>query len=311
MKNRSFIIGLSALFVANIIWGLMAPLVKGLLNMEVMSGLTLSVIRTLGCVVLFWIISICTPDRLIKKEPIRRKDFPLLFIGGVIFIIGTQTLSNMGAQYTYAVDASVCCSTTPIFTLILGAIFYYHKFPPLMKILGVLMGMCGVMIFILGTADNLAMHVSNAFLGDLLCVLSQVCGAVYLVFFVRIAGRYSPFTLMKWLYTFALIAILPFTYGDIISIEWTKLSGEAIFDLTYIVLLGSFAGYMLISFAQRSVTPTIIAMCNYIQPVTAAIYAILIGMAVVTGANLIATALIFIGVWLVQRNSAHLQDEKQ
>lgn len=53
MKNRKFVIGLIALVVANVIWGLMAPIIKGLLNMEVMSGMTVSALRIMGGTILF------------------------------------------------------------------------------------------------------------------------------------------------------------------------------------------------------------------------------------------------------------------
>ncbi len=306
MKNKLFL-GLFLLLVANTIWGLMAPLVKDLLNMGMMTGLTLSAIRTYACGILFWILDFCLPQKITKSESLLRKDFPLLFLGGVLFIVGTQTLTNIGAQYTYAVDAAVCCSVTPLFTLILGAIFYHRAFPPFLKILGVLLGMSGVLVFIFATENNPEMNVTNAFLGDLLCVLSQICGAVYLVFFVKVAGRYSAFTLMKWLYTFAFVVMLPFTIVDVVEVPWANLSYDAWFDLLYIVLPGSFVAYLLVLMSQKLVTPTLIAMCNYIQPLVAAIYAIILGMAVITSANILATILIFVGVWLVEGTSGRIK----
>lgn len=308
MKNRKFVIGLLALVVANVIWGLMAPIIKGLLNMEVMSGMTVSALRIIGGTILFWLIDLLAPSGMVKHEKIqKKKDWMMLVIGGIVYIVGTMALTNIGAEYTYPVDAVVCSSTTPLFALACGAIFYYHKFPAFTKILGVLLGLLGVLIFIFTTEDNPAMHVSNPLIGDLLCVISQICNAVYLVFFVEITSRYTAFTMMKWMFTFACAAILPFTIADVIAVPWSTLSGEAIFDITYIVVLASFVSYLLISFAQHSVTPTLIAMGNYIQPLTAAIASIIIGMAVVTVYNIVATALIFIGVILVQRNTGRLK----
>lgn len=307
MKNKKFVIGLIALVVANVIWGLMAPIIKGLLNMEVMSGMTVSALRIMGGTLLFWLINFIAPAKMVKREKVQKKDWPMLMIGGIVFIVGTMALTNVGAEYTYPVDAVVCCSTTPLFTLACGAIFYYHKFPAFTKILGVMLGLFGVLIFIFTTEDNPAMHVSNPFIGDILCVISQICNAVYLVFFVEITSRYTAFTMMKWMFTFACVAIFPFTITDVIAVPWATLSSEAVFDLAYIVILASFVCYLLISLAQHSVTPTLIAMGNYIQPLTAAIASVIIGMAVFTVFNIIATVLIFIGVMLVQRNTGKLK----
>ena len=307
--KKKIIVGLSALLVANIIWGVMAPLLKELLNTGVMSGMTVSVVRMISCTILFWVLAWILPKRITGDQPIVMKDMPLVLVGSLLFIVGTQSLSNMGAEYTYPVDAAVCCSTTPIFTLILGAISYHKKFPPFLKILGVLMGLAGVLIFIFATAENPEMHVTNPLLGDTLCVLSQVCGAIYLVFFIGLVSRYSCFALMKWLYTLSTICVLPFTYGDLVAVPWTELTGKAWFALAYISILGSFVGYLLIALAQKNVTPTVIAMCNYIQPITAAIYAAILGLAVITHENVIATLLIFVGVWLVNKQGNELKTE--
>lgn len=308
--KKKMIIGLSALLIANIIWGIMAPLLKDLLNMGVMSGMTVSVIRMVVCMVLFWVLGWILPKSITQNQPINKKDLPLILLGALLFIVGTQSLTNIGAEYTYPVDVTVCCSVTPIFTLILGAIFYHKKFPPILKLIGVLLGLAGVLIFILATNENPEMHVTSPVLGDTLCVLSQVCGAIYLVFFIGLVSRYSCFTLMKWLYTLSTLCVLPFTYGDLIAVPWAELTGRAWFAIAYIVLLGSFVGYLLIAVAQKNVTPTLIAMCNYIQPITAAIYAAILGLAVITQANIIATILIFVGVWLVNKQSDELKIDK-
>lgn len=306
MKNK-LVVGLSALIFANIVWGVMAPLLKDLLNTGAMDGMTVSAIRMIVCTALFWILTLILPKKVTHDNKLKKKDLKWMIIGSVTFIIGTQTLTNIGAEYTYPVDASMCCSATPIFTLILGAIFYHRQFPPLLKTVGVLLGLAGVLIFILATDENPEMHVTNPFLGDILCVLSQLSGAIYLVFFVEFVSRYSCFTLMKWLYTFATIIILPFSFNDIVAIPWAELSAMSWFELSFIVILGSFVGYLLIAVAQKRVTPTLIAVCNYIQPISTAIFAIIMGLAIITQANVIATILIFVGVWLVNKQSEELK----
>ena len=58
---------------------------------------------------------------------------------------------------------------------------------------------------------------------------------------------------------------------------------------------------MLIPVAQRRVDPTVIAMYNYLQPIVAVVFSVLAGLAVLNGKNVIATLLVFVGVWLVNR----------
>lgn len=301
--KKDLTLGLTALIFANLFWGIMTPMTKDLFKSELIDGMTLSVVRMVSCTVLFWVLGFLIPDKYTHQKRLEKRDIIPLLVGSILFIIGTQSLTNIGTQYTYAIDASVCCCVTPIFTLILGAIFYHHKFPPLLKIVGVLLGLGGVLVFIFSSTENVEMHVTNPVWGDLLCVFSQASGAIYLVFYVNIVSRYSAFTIMKWLYTFSTICILPFTFGDVISIPWAEMSGYHLFTIAFAIFFGSFASYMLIAFAQQHVTPTIIGMCNYGQPLASAVFSAILGIAVFTVQSVIATLLIFVGIWLVIRKS--------
>lgn len=304
MKNKKFLVGMGALLLANIIWGVLAPIGKELLNFGQISALNLAALRIIGSAVLFWIISaivsVCGRGQLLDIE---KKDILKLFVASWLIIGGNQLLATLGMNYTYPIDASVCCCITPIFTLILGAIFYHKKFPPLLKIIGVVLGLTGVLVFIFTSSENAEMQVTNPVLGDTLCILSQLAGALYLVFFLRLSVKYSALTLMKWLFTFSAICIIPFTITDIIALPWGSMSGVAWFDLLYCVAFGSCFSFLLLPLAQRTVSPTTVAMCNYLQPITAAIYAIIIGLAVLSSESIVAAVCIFIGVWLVNRQS--------
>ncbi len=301
--KKNLTLGLPALIFANLIWGVMTPMTKDLLSSELIDGMTLSVVRMVSCAALFWILGFLIPEKYTHEKRLEKRDAVPLLIGSILFIVGTQSLTNIGTQYTYAVDAAVCCCAAPIFTLILGAIFYHHKFPPLLKIIGVVLGLGGVLVFIFSSTENVEMHVTNPVLGDLLCVLSQASGAIYLVFYVNIVSRYSAFTIMKWLYTFSAICVFPFTFEDVISIPWAEMSSYYLFTIAFVTIFGSFVAYMLIAFAQQHVTPTIIGMCNYGQPLSAAAFSAVLGIAVFTVQSVIATLLIFVGIWLVIRKS--------
>ena len=42
-------------------------------------------------------------------------------------------------------------------------------------------------------------------------------------------------------------------------------------------------------------------MYNYLQPVVAVVSSVAVGLAVLTGMNVLATLFVFVGVWLVNR----------
>ena len=288
-----------ALLVANVSWGLMAPFLKDLLNEGVITPMALSGFRIIGGALLFWLVSLFVTNKG-AVEKVERRDILPLIMASLLVIGLNQVLIILGMSYASPVDASVVCSLTPIFTLVFGAVLMSFAIT-WVKVLGVIAGFGGALLFIFAGEADAAINVSNPLLGNTLCLLAQVCGALYLVCFGKLIAKYSILTLMKWMFLISAIAILPLTLGDMLSVEWSSLSLSGYFDFAFILLFGTCLAYMLIPVAQRRVDPTVIAMYNYLQPIVAVVFSVLTGLAVLNGMNMLATLLVFVGVWLVNR----------
>ncbi|MGM9803884.1 MAG: DMT family transporter [Muribaculaceae bacterium] len=298
--SRSKYEGHLALLVANVSWGLMAPFLKDLLNSGTITPMALSGYRIIGGALLFWLISLFVPAKSGECTKIERGDVLPLIAASLLVIGLNQVLIILGMSYASPVDASVVCSLTPIFTLIFGSIIMGFAFT-WGKALGVVIGLAGALTFVFTGEADPSIHVSNPVLGDALCLLAQVCGALYLVCFGKLINKYSLLTLMKWMFLISAIAILPISFNDMVHVSWAQMSLMAYVDLAFIILFGTCLAYMLIPVAQRRVEPTVIAMYNYLQPVVAVVFSVWVGLAVINGMNILATAMVFLGVWIVNR----------
>ena len=223
-----------------------------------------------------------------------------LIIASLLVIGLNQVLIIVGMSLTSPVDASVVCSLTPIFTLIFGAILMGIAFT-WSKALGVTIGLAGALIFVFTGQADAETCVTNPVLGDVACLMAQVFGALYLVCFTKLISKYSLITLMKWMFLISGIAVLPFSLPDMLAVDWSQVILMEYIDLTFIILFGTCLAYMLIPVAQRRVEPTVIAMYNYLQPVVAVVLSVIAGLATFSITNAIATAMVFVGVWIVNR----------
>ena len=289
-----------ALLVANVSWGLMAPFLKDLLNGGIITPMALSGYRIIGGALLFWLISLFIKPDKNACNSIERRDIVPLIIASLLVIGLNQVLIIVGMSLTSPVDASVVCSLTPIFTLIFGAILMGIAFT-WSKALGVTIGLAGALIFVFTGQADAETYVSNPVLGDVACLMAQVFGALYLVCFTKLISKYSLITLMKWMFLISGIAVLPFSLPDMLAVDWSQVILMEYIDLIFIILFGTCLAYMLIPVAQRRVEPTIIAMYNYLQPVVAVVFSVIAGLATFSIANAIATAMVFVGVWIVNR----------
>ena len=286
--------------VANVSWGLMAPFLKDLLNGGIITPMALSGYRIIGGALLFWLIGMFVKPDKNACNSIERRDIVPLIIASLLVIGLNQVLIIVGMSLTSPVDASVVCSLTPIFTLIFGAILMGIAFT-WSKALGVTIGLAGALIFVFTGQADAETYVSNPVLGDVACLMAQVFGALYLVCFTKLISKYSLITLMKWMFLISGIAVLPFSLPDMLAVDWSQVILMEYIDLIFIILFGTCLAYMLIPVAQRRVEPTVIAMYNYLQPVVAVVFSVIAGLATFSIANAIATAMVFAGVWIVNR----------
>ena len=278
----------------------MAPFLKDLLNGGIITPMALSGYRIIGGALLFWLIGMFVKPDKNACNSIERRDIVPLIIASLLVIGLNQVLIIVGMSLTSPVDASVVCSLTPIFTLIFGAILMGIAFT-WSKALGVTIGLAGALIFVFTGQADAETCVTNPVLGDVACLMAQVFGALYLVCFTKLISKYSLITLMKWMFLISGIAVLPFSLPDMLAVDWSQVILMEYIDLTFIILFGTCLAYMLIPVAQRRVDPTVIAMYNYLQPIVAVVFSVLAGLAVLNSMNMLATLLVFVGVWLVNR----------
>ena len=292
-----------ALLGSNVLWGVMAPISKFVLAGGLVASAALTDIRIFGGTVLFWIASL-----FFKAEKVERKDYIRLFGAGFFSTAFNQICFIKGVSLTSPVDASICTSTLPIWTMIMAAIFLKEPVTG-KKAGGVLLGLCGALLLVFFGSGRAAGTGSNVW-GDLLCLLSQISYGVYLVFFQDVIKKYSPVTLMKWKYTFGALILLPFSFGSLFSVQWASLPTDQWVGLAYILLCGTFLSYLIVPIGQKHLRPTVVAMYNYLQPITAAVVAILWGLDSFNMVKLLAVILIFSGVMLVNKSRAAEQNAK-
>ncbi|MBR6286291.1 MAG: DMT family transporter [Bacteroidaceae bacterium] len=299
-KSLNQKLGMVAIVFANVCWGLMAPFLKTLLNTNEVSPWALTGIRITMGAALLWMIGAFAPESWGTRQKIEKRDFPFIFLASMFVIALNQSLVVMGMKNTNPIEATVILSVTPIFTVVFSFLFLRQTMR-WSRVAGVALGFVGITLMTLTETSATDVDAPNRLLGDSMCLLSQVFGATYLVFFTRIIMKYSALTLMKWMFTMAACVILPLTIGDITDIYWSQLGLESWIDLGYIVFIGTCLCYLLLPFAQRQASATTIAMCNYLQPIVGSISSIVVGLATMSFQLFFYSLLIFVGIWLVSK----------
>ncbi len=293
-------VGHMAMLLANLGWGIMSPISKDVMLSQTISPLALSGIRILGGATMFLLFSFILPESMQPRQKIDRTDWKSLLLASVLIISANQGLFILGVGMTNPIDSSVMSSLTPVFTMILSAIFLHYRLTWL-KITGVAIGLLGTLLLVFNSPQSGI--ATNPVMGDSMCLLAQICAAVYYVAFGRIIDKYSPYTLMKWLFFLSAVTYVPFCIPAILSVDFQALGWKIWLETAYIIVIATFISYLMIPVAQRQLKPTVVSMYNYLQPVVAAMVAVGLGVGTFGPVKGLATLLVFFGIYLVNMNS--------
>lgn len=298
--------GHAAMLTANATWGLMSPLAKIVMAGGIVTPLVLTDLRIFGAMALFWIISFFQ-----KPEHVHHKDMAKLLAASLLAIVFNQGCFIFGVGLTSPADASIITTSMPLWAMMLAAVFLKEPITG-KKVLGIAAGAGGALLLILGSSQTggAAEARSSSVAGDLLVVTAQLSYALYFVLFKDFVARYSLVTIMKWMFTYSFICLLPFSAGDLLQTQWAALSLGEVASLAFIVVCATYLCYSLIVVGQKALRPTVAGMYNYVQPVVACLVAVAWGMDSFNLAKLAAVALIFGGVYLVTASRSRADMEQ-
>lgn len=297
--RKELLKGHVAILVTNIIFGLNAPLAKFALGAEGFSAQVLSLFRIALAAVLFWGLSLFVP-----REKVARRDLLLIFFASFFAITLNQPVFLLGLGGTSPFNASMISNTMPILTMLLSALFLREPMT-WKKVLGVLLGVVGAGMLLLAGPNG----VQPISLGDGLILLSLSSYIIYLTLFKNVATRYSPITLMKWMFLFSLLSCLPIFTGDVLHFDYSHVTLRGGLCAGYVALFATFISYLLIPIAQHRIRPTVISMYGYVQPIIAGLMSLYLGMESFTVSKLLAVGLIFVGVYLVSVSKSRMPNE--
>lgn len=281
-----------ALLGANIIYGANYTIAK-----EVMPNYILPfgfiLIRIVGAVSLFWIAHF-----FVSNEKIEKKDFIRIAVCGLFGVAANQLMFFKGLNITTPINAGIMMTSNPILVLVAASLLLKEKLTK-NKIIGISLGLIGATTLILFNG-NMSFG-SETILGDFFVLLNSLSYGIYLVAVTPLMGKYQPITVVKWVFFFGLLYVIPFGCHEFTLVDWNNMPTDIIFAVLYVIIFTTFFTYLLNIYALKNVSPTIASTYIYLQPFLAALVAIYFGKDNLDGVKIFSAVLIFTGVYLVSK----------
>ena len=286
-------ITIAALISLSLIWGASFLFIKVLLDFYNPFGIVF--FRSLfGAITIFIIM-------LLLKKPIIPKNLPwkMIILIGILNSFIPWSLFGFSETSISSGMASILNATTPIWTLIMGALFYSSKSTPL-QWFGILLGFVG--IFILLDIDLNSLSINNTY-GFIAAMLAPVFYGLS----SHMTRRHLK-ELTNYQTSFYLLLVTVFTSGLVVlftgSFYWSYLVTEP-YALLSLIGLGSFGSgiaFVIYFYLIYEKSAEFASLVTYLIPISAILWGMTILNEELHTSMLLGLVLILLGVYISGRN---------
>jgi drug/metabolite transporter (DMT)-like permease len=285
----------SALLIVGLIYGANYSIAKVVMPLYI-GPFGIIFIRVIIGTLLYWGI-----DWLAGPEKIKyRRDYLQFAVLAIFGVAINQLMFFKGLSMTTPISASVIMTSSPITVLIVSYFLLKEKIT-VNKLIGIALGAAGAVLLI--GIDGFKLD-NDTFVGNLFILINAVSFSIYLVMVKPMMYRYKAITVIKWVFLFGMVMVLPFGLEEFLLVDWSSLPNEAWLSLGYIIIGTTFIAYLLNTWALRFVNPSLVGYYIYLQPVFSTLVAVSFRGDKLTVTEAIYSMLIFIGVYLVSVKKA-------
>ncbi len=281
----------AALFAVALIYGANYSIAKVVLDDDFLHPMAFISLRVCAGILAFSLL-----HALWVRARIQWADLPRLMACGLFGVALNQSLFFIGLNYTSPINASLIMTTTPVLVLLASALMLKEAIHT-KKVTGILLGMTGAVILII-YGKKFAFNKFGWF-GDLMVFLNASSYGLYLVLVKPLLMRYHPLTIVKWVFLIGSLGVLPFGIPELMQTPWQTFTPRVWLAIAYVLIGTTVLAYLLNAWAMQTVSPTLVGIYVYLQPLLATLVALLMGKDVLAWPKVVAGLLIFAGVWLV------------
>lgn len=263
-----------------------------------MGALTGATVRCVFAAVAFWITG-----WFVREAPVTRWQRTGLFCLGAFGLYGFMLCYLLGISKTTPVSSAIFNSMQPIWVFLFSVFFLYEK-ATLMKIIGIALGFGGALLCILTQGSDDLAH--DALTGNILCLVSSLVFAIYLIVSKRLLEEVGVVTMMKYVFSGAAVSglVVSFVVGwdapmfvDALHGEWHWMPWAV---LAFVLIFPTYLSYFLVPIGLKYLKTTVVAMYSYLILVVTTIVSLALGQDRFSWTQTVAIALICISVYFVE-----------
>jgi len=235
-----------------------------------------------------------------RLVPLRRNDYAVLAITGILMFAVNYTLLFLAELYVSSGLAAVLQATIPIFGMIVAHWMLPDEPLRLQKLAGAIIALGGVTLI---CGRLLGFNGPLAFWGGVGVVIGAASAAFANVLVKARSIQLAPAMLAAWQMIFGIAPLLILGFavdGNPLRFHWTAM---ALFCLLYLAVIGSALTFLLLYWLLPRLTVAQLQSISLITPPGAVMLGWLLGGDTFPLSSLSGAALVLAGVWMIFRKA--------
>lgn len=283
---------ISALIIANMIWGAASPIFK--FALENVPPFTLAFIR------FFFASMIFLPTALNKWQDLSKRRLLEIFLVGFFGIFINITFFFLGLQKTESINAPIIASSGPVFLYILSVIFLKEK-PRRKVFIGMIISLLGVLVVVLSPIflDGKQI-VCGQIEGNVFFMMATIGSVVSTIIDKDLMKKINPYVVSFLSFFISSIMFLPFMLVELRTWNIFQINAAGLVGILFGVLFSSAMAYYLYYYAMTKIPAQEVGLFTYIDPVIAVVIAIPLLKEYPTVYFFIGTILVFLGIYIAE-----------
>ena len=282
-----------ALITVQILFGIWP--IFGKIVLRSMSSTSLVALRLAGAAVLFAVLQ----RRFTPLLRMPLKDIVLLTACSLLGIVGNQFLFVKGLSLTTVINVEILSTTIPVYALATSILLGYERGSS-KTLLGVLLSAAGVLYLVNPLNANLS---GATTLDNVLILTNSFLYALYLVISKSLIERYGALNVVTWIFLMGTLITIPVGIYSLQRENLAAISATTWVAVAFIIIFPTVVAYYLNAWALTHVSPSLVAIYIYLQPLIAFGLAPLLLGESWNWRTIVAAIMIFGGVALVTRDT--------
>jgi drug/metabolite transporter (DMT)-like permease len=287
LSNRQ--LAILALAGACIIWGAASPIFKW--SMQEIPPYTLAFLR-------FMLAAVFVLPFVYKNLTIHKSDFNKILTLAAVGITLHIALYFVGLQLTSSINVPILSAIMPIL-LILGSIWYLKEKLKKRFIIG--SGISVIGILIITVEPLLVTGPDGSIPGNILIILSVLCGVIYTLLLKKYSLPYSSLTIVFWTFLLGALLFLPAFATELMLLNpFANFDEKAIIGVGFGAIFSSAIAYFLYAFGLKYLTASEAGIFIYLEPIITVLVAVPLLHEIVHPTYIIGSLVVFAGLFIAE-----------